>query len=129
MNGHKFVTISCRENAMRIFRTVIAGAMVLLSLGLGVQAQQKEEPREWVAPMTEPVIRARLAALGYKDIQITRPNTLPYRIRAKKDGKPVVLHLHPQTGEVRDVTPGKPKTKPWIMPLEPTSTKVEPHTH
>jgi hypothetical protein len=108
---------------------VIAGAMVLLTIGAGVRAQQKEETREWVAPMTEPVIRARLAALGYTDIQITRPNTLRYRIQAKKKGKRVVLHLHPQTGEVRDVTPGKLETRPWIMPLEPASKKVEPHTH
>jgi hypothetical protein len=112
---------------MKLFRTgILISSLLLTPLFLHAQDEKKGETKETVGPMTEPVIRARLKALGYSNIRITHTNTLRYQISATKNGKPAVLQFHPQTGEVREITVGKP-AKVWTMPVEPASASKKPN--
>lgn len=129
---------------MRIFRSVVLISNLLLTTLLlqaqtekraeskeAAQTQKKGEIRETVGPMTEPVIQARLKALGYSNISIKRTNTLRYDINATKNGKPAKLQFHPQTGEVHELTAAGKPAKVWRMPVEPPPTpphvEAQPH--
>jgi hypothetical protein len=103
-------------------------ALLLLG-GVALYAQREAGPiQTTTAPMSEPVIRQRLQKMGYSNIQIIKTNTLRYEVRAVKQGEPVVLQFHPQTGHINEITPGKNVAKPWTMPLEhPGNIRLEPH--
>src|SRR5260370_3240647 len=107
----------------------VLATSVLLLAGV-LQAQQKGPIQTTTAPMSEPVIRQRLRILGYSNVQINKTNTLRYEITATKQGRPVVLNLHPQSGAIEETTSGKPAGH-WTMPMEPPATfrnrKMSPH--
>ena len=95
-------------------------AFLLAAAPLAAQHQHQAGMIEnTTAPMSDKVVRQRLQIMGYSNIQISKSNTLRYQVHAVKSGQPVVLEFHPQSGQVRDVTPGRAPTKPWIMPVEP----------
>jgi hypothetical protein len=106
---------------MKTFRAMTAVMFLVGGMTLIGQPHQQRMIENTTAPMSEKVIRQRLQILGYKNIRITKTNTLKYQISAEKQGQPVVLNFHPQTGLVHDVTPGKAAIKPWTMPAEPPS--------
>jgi hypothetical protein len=102
---------------MKILEVIVLSTF--LASGMALVAQQHQGMIEnTTAPMSEKVIRQRLQIMGYSDIRITKTNTLKYQIDAVKQGQPVVLNFHPQTGLVHDVTPGKAQVRPWTMPVE-----------
>lgn len=94
-------------------------ALLFVATPLAAQHHQAGMIENTTAPMSEKVVRQRLQIMGYRNIQIDKTNTLRYQVHADKGGQPVVLDFHPQSGQVRDVTPGKAVAKPWTMPLEP----------
>jgi hypothetical protein len=102
-------------------KAIKAVAIGILSLAGILQAQETGPIQTTTAPMSEPVIRQRMRILGYTNVQITRTNTLRYEIKATKEGKPVVMSFHPQTGAIEETAPGKP-AKRWLMPVEPPAT-------
>jgi len=104
------------------------GIIVALLLAAAPLAAQHQAGmiENTTAPMSEKVVRQRLQVMGYSNIQINKANTLRYQVHAVKSGQPVVLEFHPQSGQVRDVTPGKPAPKAWIMPLEPPARTTPP---
>ncbi len=97
---------------------ILIGALLLPVATSSAQPDKKGDVKDTVGVMTGPVIRARLQALGYSNIRIARTNTLRYRIDATKEGKPAVLELHPQTGEVREIATSGSPAKTWMMPIE-----------
>jgi hypothetical protein len=111
----------------KVMKIATALVVVLLS-AVYLEGQQIQTT---TAPMSEPVIRQRLKIMGYTNVQINKTNTLRYEIRANKQGQPVVLNLHPQTGAVHEVTPGKAPVRPWTMPIEPPENirqeRMPPH--
>ena len=111
---------------MKLFQIMILISMLFLPI-TPVLAQEEKNGniKDTVGLMTEPVILARLKSLGYSKIHITHTDPLRYRIDAVKKGKPTVLELHPQTGEVREITRGKVPGKPWMMPIQPALPKEE----
>ena len=115
---------------MKTWQSILFGLLMAGNLGTGVCANdghQKGDIKNTVGPMTEPVIRARLRALGYADIKITKSRSLRYRIQATKNGQPAILDFHPQTGDTVEIGPGERPVRTWHMPLEPVET-VRPAT-
>lgn len=112
---------------MKVMRAVATSVLLLAGV---LQAQQKGSIQTTTAPMSEPVIRQRLRILGYSNVQINKTNTLRYEIKATKQGQPVVLNFHPQSGAIQETAPGKPALH-WTMPVEPQENirneKMPPH--
>ena len=104
---------------MKMFRLAIAAMFLVSGTVLLAQPHQQGMIENTTAPMSEKVVRQRLQIMGYSNIRITKTNTLKYQINAQKQGQPVILNFHPQTGLIHDVTPGKAVIKPWTMPAEP----------
>jgi hypothetical protein len=105
---------------MTTLRAIITGALLLSGMTLFAQHQQGMIENT-TAPMSEKVIRQRLNIMGYTNVRITKTNTFKYEVNAVKQGQPVVLNFHPQTGAIHDVTPGRNVVRPWTMPVEPPS--------
>jgi len=112
---------------MKRIRAVATSILLLAGI---FQAQEKGPIQTTTAPMSEPVIRQRLRILGYTNVQINKTNTLRYEIKATKQGQPVAMSFHPQTGAIEETAPGKPARR-WVMPLEPPENirneKMPPH--
>ena len=102
-------------------KAINAVAFGILLLAGTLLAQETGPIQTTTAPMSEPVIQQRMRILGYSNVQITKTNTLRYEVKATKEGKPVVLTFHPQTGAIEETAPGKP-AKRWLMPTEPPAT-------
>jgi len=83
---------------------------------------RKGDIKDTVGPMSESVLLARLKNLGYSDIKITKSSPLRYRIEATKDGKPIAMYLHPQTGHMVEVGPDEKPLHAWHMPIERQET-------
>jgi|SRR5947209_10643080 len=104
---------------MTIFKRIILAMFLISGTVLLAQPHQQGMIENTTAPMSEKVVRQRLQIMGYSNIRVTKTNTLKYQINAEKQGQPVVLNFHPQTGLVHDVTPGRAVIRPWTMPVEP----------
>jgi hypothetical protein len=77
---------------------------VLLSAPLGLcaagQDQQKGQPANTIALMSDEVIQMRLNALGYDPVRIAKTSSLRYQVTAIKAGKVILIDFHPQLGTV-----------------------------
>jgi hypothetical protein len=104
---------------MRALSAMILGGFLVSGVAVLAQPHQQGRIENTTAPMSEKVIRQRLHILGYTDVRITKTNTLKYTVNAVKQGQPMVLNFHPQSGLIHDVTPGRAVARPWTMPLEP----------
>jgi hypothetical protein len=106
---------------MNVLRTLTVASLLLTSAALTAQEEVKGTIENTVGVMTEPVIRARLAQMGYTNVQIVKTHALQFQIRAVKEGKPAVLEFHPQTGAILERVPGKVAPNASKMPTEPLS--------
>ena len=82
--------------------------LILAGLSASLLAAQHHDPapRATTGVMSNEVIEARLKQLGYSEVKVKKQNTLRYEIQARKDGKAVVLELHPQLGLMKDKASG-----------------------
>jgi uncharacterized protein (DUF2141 family) len=106
---------------MNVLRTLTVALLLLASAALSAQEEIKGTIENTVGVMTEPVIRARMAKMGYTNVQIVKTHALQFQIRALKEGKPAVLVFHPQTGAILEHVPGKVAPNASKMPTEPLS--------
>jgi hypothetical protein len=114
------MSVSIRNGGIMNTIKIIHVAALLLMIAIPpALAERKGELTNTVGVMTQPVIEARLKQMGYSNVRVSRPSTLRYKIDAVKNGKPVVLELHPQTGEVRELAGAGLPARRWRMPLEP----------
>jgi hypothetical protein len=109
-----------------LVRVVLAGIVgAAASVPSHADEHRKGEIENTVGPMSEPVLRARLKSLGYTDIKIQKTNTLRYQIEATRNGKPISMLFHPQTGQMVELNAEKKPSSTWHMRLEPGETGLQ----
>jgi hypothetical protein len=106
---------------MRTIFYWILGAALLLGPGVSAQDHGKKgDVENIVGVMSDEVVQARMKALGYTNVKVQKKHELQYHIDAMKDGKPVFLEMHPQTGAVKQfATPQLREQHVRTMPLAP----------
>jgi len=112
---------------MRIIQYAIVTASLLLPCAVFSQEHgQKGEIENTIGVMSDEVVQARLTKLGYTNIRLQKKAELQYHVDAVKDGKPVFLELHPQTGSVRQfATPALRESHIRTMPLVAPKTEAK----
>jgi hypothetical protein len=107
----------------QLHRILLAAFLSVAAIAPALSGDHKKGDIEnTVGPMSEPVLRARLKNLGYSGIKIDMTNPLRYRIEATRGGKPIAMHLHPQTGHMVELGPDEKPLRAWHMPIEAQET-------
>lgn len=76
----------------------ILGAALLLTSRASADHGKKGDIENIIGVMSVEVVQARMQALGYTNVRVQKKQELQYHVDAMKDGKPVFLEMHPQTG-------------------------------